>query len=545
MLSSLSIRNFVLIDSQDAELLPGLVAITGETGSGKSIILSALSCLLGAKAEKGAIRSGESSAEITGLFITKREEVLSFLREHEIEEDGEIILRRIIKENGRSSLFLNGVQLGKKEQEELSPLLSDFSSQNSHLSLMREDYQRRLLDRASSTLDMLSDYQKAYDEYIQLKDEIESLKAKSERERESLDYAEFCLNELDSANLTLTEDQELEREIRLISESEFLSAAVRSAVESLDDALSKASTSFSSLLKAEKKDESLSILIERLESLQIEGEDIKESLSEYLRGISFSEWELEEKNERLSQLQKIKRKYGGSIEKAIEKREAFREEIGLSSNIEERIASLEKRRDEKKSEAETLSEEISKKRKTGAASLSKRITENLRMLGMESALFNIEVEKGETLTRNGSDKIRYLISPNRGEKTNEIQNIASGGELSRIMLSIKAALDIEGEVETLIFDEIDAGLGGKAANNVAQMLKKLSENHQVIVITHLAQIASKADQHLVVSKREENGRTLSSLRSVEGKEREIEIARLLSGDESTLSIEHAKSLLEV
>lgn len=545
MLKSLYVKNYVLIDSLEMDFPSSMIAITGETGSGKSIILGALSLLLGGKGDKESVRQGASSSEITGVFSADTPSIISFLRDHDIEEDDEIILRRIIKDNGRSSFLLNGVPLVKKDQEELGLLLCDFSSQNSHLSLMREENLRDLLDKASKDQDLLEKYQEAYSKYIELKNEEESLKELLEKEKESLDYAEFALKELDNAKLIEGEDEELERDIKRISESEFLKECSFDSSRLLDEANSKILEAYSLIERAEKKDDTLSTLKDRCESLQIESEDIKEEIQSYLKNISFSEYELEEKNERLSELQRIKRKYGGSIEKAIDKREAFRSQIERSEDGSATLDSIRRKKEEAYKEAERLSSLLTEERKKGSLWLKEKIEENLHALGMESAYFEIRLEPLEEMARYGKERVHFMICPNKGEKMNDIQDIASGGELSRIMLSIKAAMDVERDVETLIFDEIDQGIGGRVAKNVADMLKKLSINHQVIVITHLAQIASKAESHFVVTKMESEGRTISKIREVTGKEREEEIARLLSGSDSELSLRHAKSLLEV
>ena len=327
--------------------------------------------------------------------------------------------------------------------------------------------------------------------------------------------------------------------------SEFLRASISSVMDELRSASSSLSDSLSTLRKAEKKDSSLSDLSERMENIDIECSDIILTLRDHLAGIDFSEEDLESANARLSVIQRVKKRYGGTVEEAMRRRDEYRERLRVSDDGEVLLAdarlSLGKARQSVSAEAARLSES----RKRGAKKLERSVEERLRRLGMESAVFTILVERGSDPGPDGMDDISFMIAPNKGERLSPIQNSASGGELSRIMLALKSSISGGGNVGTLLFDEIDAGIGGAVASAVADELKALSSSRQVIAITHLPQLAVKASRHFLVYKEEMGGRTISHIREIEGEDRVREIARLLSGETSDISLEHAAALLEV
>ncbi len=546
MLENLKVKNYVLIDNLDLDFSNGFTCITGETGSGKTIILGALSLLLGEKADKECVRSGADSAEISGVFSTKSTAIQSWLDRHNIEtEDEQILIRRVIKVNGRSAYTINGSQITRSEGEELGQLLVDVSSQHSHQSLMKNETLREMLDEASGSKNILEQYSKVYQEYKDKEKELEDLSNFISKNNEEAEYLRFCLNELDNADLKVGEEEELRESLAIISSAEFLAETLTSAQTELKNAIALLSESLQDIHKAAKKDSRLLDLSSRLESQSIESDDIYQSIRDYISSISFSEYELQEKNERLAIIQKIKRRFGGSVEEAIKRREEYRAKLLKAEDGEENIKLLEKEVEVLKEKAIEQSSELTKIRKTGAVNLAKSIECNLHKLGMKSAIMDIEVSALDTLNTYGKDKICFKIAANKGEKFSEIQNTSSGGELSRLMLALKVSLKSAGGIETLLFDEIDSGIGGVIANNVSDELKGLSKTHQVLAITHLSQLAVKADNHFLVYKTEMGGRTISNIRKIEGDERVNEIARLLSGETSDISLEHARTLLEV
>ena len=545
MLESLHVRNYVLIDSLDLDFSDGFTVITGETGSGKSIILGALSLLLGQKADKEAVRKGSEMAEVSGTFSIGSSEVLSWCNDHEIEvEDNTLVLRRVIRSNGRSTYSVNGTALNRSEGEELGMLLVDVSSQHAHQSLMKNDVLRKVLDEASSSLEALDSYRASYKELMETEDKLKQTKELMERSSEEADYMKYCLSELENADLKVGEEEELKEKLSLQASSEYIAENLSSVQDELKSAQSSLSEALSYIRKAEKKDPSLLQYSERLESQSIETEDIFESIRDYLSSMSFSETEIEMMNQRISLIQRMKRRFGGSVEAAIEQRENFREKLELISDSSDVISSLEKKMDKLSKEVEDKAQKLTSLRKKGATAFSKHIEEKLHRLGMEASVFTIAVTPLSSPGPYGKDKIEYLISANKGEKTSLIQETSSGGELSRLMLAMKTSMEGSGSVDTMLFDEVDAGIGGRVATCVAKELRHLSQSKQVITITHLSQIASKADRHYKVYKYEENGRTISHIKLLDGEERVRELARILSGDESEISLEHARKMLE-
>lgn len=545
MLEHLSVRNYVLIDHLDIDFHSGFTVLTGETGSGKTIMLGALSLLLGAKADRNDVRLGENSAEITGLFSVSSKAVFDWADEHGIEiEDNEILIRRLIKATGKGAYTVNGSPVTVKEGEELGHMLVDVSSQHSHQSLLRNDVLRSILDKFSSLEKEKDSYTESYKALRSIENEIKELEERVRRSREEADYMRFSLGELEKADLRKGEEEELKKEVEIMGSSEFLKENLSAAISEMKSASASLGEALDAVRKASKKDDRLAAEADRTESIGIEADDIMLSLRGYFESIDYSESELEEKNSRLMVLQRIRRKYGGSIEEAIRRRDEYRLKLEESENSEEILESLRKKRNTAYEDAVGRAEKLLSERKRGALRLSHKIEEMLHLLGMKAAIFEIRSERTETLNPDGMDRISFLIAPNKGEKLSPIENTASGGELSRIMLALKVTVNASGDA-SMLFDEIDTGIGGTVANAVGEEMKKLAEREQVIAITHLAQIASRASSHYLVEKEERNGRTMTRIRCVEGEERVKEIARLLSGETSDLSLEHARMLLKV
>lgn len=545
MLESLKINNFVLIPSLDLELNEGMTVLTGETGSGKSIVLGALSLILGAKADKDEIRAGEEKAELEAVFRTDRKALLRLLEDKGIDaEDGQIIIRRQIRTNGRSIYSVNGSGITLSEGQEIGRMLVDITSQNSSIGLMRKDNQRRMLDSSKDILSSLADYSCSYEKLIALEKEKTLLEQRISRWEEDRAYMEYSLNELEGADLIAGEDDEIKEKLGIASSSEFIVEHLTDSKDALDEASRALSQALSSLKKARSRDESLEDIVSRLESTSIETDDILYTVSEKLSSYSFDPYELEQLNSRLATLQRIRKKYGGSLDAAIARRDEIKNLLSSSEDEGMHLEQLEKKIEEQRAIVLEKADELHNKRIKRAEKLTRSITSTLKKLSMESAQFDIRIDR-VALSGTGYDQISFMIAPNKGEKMSAIEDAASGGELSRIMLAIKSNFLDSDDVETLIFDEIDTGISGHAASNVSLVMKELAKSHQIIAITHLAQIASRADSHILVDKSEEKGRTVSHLRYISGDDKVREIARLLSGDESEISMRHAESLLEV
>lgn len=546
MLERLSVRNYVLIDHLDIAFNEGFTVLTGETGSGKSIMLGALSLLLGAKADKDAVRQGESSAEVSGVFSTSSADVFRWADDHGIEiDDGIIVIRRLIKTTGRSQYTINGSPVTVKEGEEIGHLLVDVSSQHAHQSLLKSGVLRTLLDKSASLDSLVSSYLDDYQSVKRLEKELYLAEENIRKSSEEADFMRYSLKELESAALQEGEDEKLKAELEVMNSSEFLRETLGEAVSELKSASASLSETLDLIRKAAKKDQRLTEYLDRVESLGIESDDILLSLRSHLSAIDFSEAEMEEKNERLMQLQRIRRKFGGSIEAAIRRRDEYKRRLEEAENGEANLERLRTRLEEANSVLLDDAEKLLSERRKAALKLERRIEENLRKLGMKAAVFSIKVDRIDKPSADGIDSITFMIAPNKGERLSPIQNTASGGELSRIMLALKVSLLSETGRRTVLFDEIDAGIGGAVANSVGEEMRELSRNEQVIAITHLPQIASRAGEHFLVEKEERDGRTITRIRQVEGEDRVREIARLLSGETSDLSLEHARALLEI
>ena len=545
MLESLKINNFVLIPTINLDFYDGMTVLTGETGSGKSIVLGAISLILGSKADKDEIRAGESKAELEAVFRTERKSLIALLDEKGIDsDDGRIIIRRQIRSNGRSFYSLNGVNLTIAEAQEIGRMLVDITGQNSALSLVRKDRQLALLDSSKEIAASLSSYEVSYEEYLSLVEERKACLERMRKVEEDRSYLEYCLDELDKAELKEGEDDEIKAKLEVASSSEYIVENLEAVKEGLDNASRSLSAALSALFKAKGKDESLDEYYQRMESSSIETDDLLQSISAQLSSYSFDPYELDDMNSRLATLQRIRKKYGGSIEAAIAKRDEIRLMLDEAEGEAISLDRLDKAIEKKRVECLEKAEALHMLRHKRAEKLGRDITSTLKKLSMESAEFRIELEK-TSLGAKGFDNVSFLIAPNRGERMSPVEDAASGGELSRIMLAIKSNFLDSDDVETLIFDEIDSGISGHAASNVASVMKELSKRHQIIAITHLAQIASKADNHILVHKSEEKGRTVSHLDYIEGEKKVAEIARLLSGDDSDISLRHARSLIEV
>lgn len=551
MLERLEIRNYVLIKNLVLDFSTGFAVITGETGSGKSIILGALSLILGEKARQDIVRQGEKEAQINALFsYSEGSAVDCYLKGKGLEgEDGGLFIQRVIRQNGRSIMSINGLSVNRSELEELGSLLVDVSSQHAHQSLLKKDVQLSLIDKASNAARFLDDYRIAYNAHKEAVKEKARLEEENEKILHELDYIRFCLDEMEKADVRPGEDEQLAEELGRMSQAENLTQSLEETIALLrggmeEGALSILTRAENAISKAARADTTLEQYASRIEAAGIDLDDLASSLREYLSSFTFSEAELEEKSSRLALLQRLKKKYGGSLEALCERRDSYRERVDSAENFDDLIKDAHKKIETTKARLADLGSRLSKERRKSAQELEKTITSNLHELGLVDAVFHIEISQTEP-SYNGMDDVVFTLAANKGEKAGSVSQVASGGELSRIMLAVKSALSGVDEVNTLLFDEIDAGLGGHAANAVAVQLEKLSRTHQVIAITHLAQIAAKAGTHFCVSKKEDAGRTISTIEEIEGEERIKEIARLLSGEVSDIAIEHARSLLEV
>lgn len=554
MLLELFVENYAVVEQARIRFGEGLNVLSGETGSGKSIVVDSLSLLLGARASAETIRSGETRARVSGIFAVEPSPELNRLLEeagieHAAEE--ELIVEREVTANGKSRAFVGNRPVTTAFLRQLAPALGDIHGQNEQQLLFTAPAQRNLLDayaRATElrakTAQLFSDWRAAGDRLVELdRNEQEKLRL--------LDLWTFQRKEIETATPRVNEDTELEAERKILQNVTRLQESATAAFDLLYDSPASASTQVRQALK--RMDELLRIdetLVDATGSLRQAAVLLDEAayaLRDYLGKLEGDPARLEDVESRLAALDRLKRKYGHSLEEVIAFQEDVSRRIDEVENAATHRAALEKQWDELAKQYERSAAELSEKRRTAAAKLSKAAEGELKSLMMGGTQFQIALKPGEW-TASGIDEIAFLVSPNRGEEPKPLEKIASGGELSRIALALKTALggaDRHEGLPTLVFDEVDAGVGGAAAAAVGKRLKALSRTNQVICVTHLAQIAGFADHHYAVSKREKKGRITTDIEELGLEQRAREIGRMLSGEQITAeALRQAEQLIQ-
>ena len=579
MIETLSIRNIALIDELELELAPGLNIFTGETGAGKSVILKSIGLVLGERASADIVREGANFAEVEvsvapddkhPIWHTVQNETDDPLLEDALSDvldpSDAVILSRRITASGRSRCLVNGRLVNLKQLQVLGTLLVDIHGQHEHQSLFRAQTHLKLLDDFGGSSEARQHVGKVYTQLRALQQEAaaltETLKA-SEREKELL---EFEIKELTSANLEEGEDERLADEARILKNAEALSGSADRAYRQLDDdggagfgsPVERLKAAAKELTKLSEFDDSLSELQDRLESSLYELEDIALQVRHYAEAMESNPMRLEEVTDRLALIGKLKRRYGNSIPEILAYHAEAEQKLETLQLGSEKQDALQEEIHKTIQEAQHLSTALSAKRLHVAKHLSERIEKELRTLGMDKAEFQASVrhipdERGPfqidgtryAFRSDGMDDVEFLIAPNVGSEARPIARIASGGEISRIMLALKTVLVQVDEIPTLLFDEVDSGIGGKVADVVGKKLKELSAFAQVICITHLPQIARFADSHFRVDKDVVGERTLITAKPLTAEEQVNEIARMHGGKETEIGLAHARELLSV
>lgn len=545
MLEHLEIRNFALIENLCVDFSDGFNVITGETGAGKSIILGALGLLMGEKADTSAVRTGADEIVINAIVsIPEGHEILPWLAERGVEpEDGVIYIRRTVKANGgRSIIHVQNQLFSRQDLCHLADSVIDMHGQSEHQSLLLPDRQRKIVDSYAQNAELLQSCAEAFKQIGALSRQKEDLARQLEEGRRQQDYLQFALEDIENADVKSGEDDDLKERVRVLGQFESIYENITLCNERLKDARTVIFDALSSCTKAAKCDSSLNEFTARLESARIEAEDIASGLRDYLGSVNYSEDAINSMQDRLATLQKLKRKYGPSLDDVLAFAQKARDTLDLTENFESHLAQCQRNLDKAQKQFDSLASKLSASRKKAAKDLQSRIQGVLRTLGMPDAVFEISISEGKA-SSNGTDVIDFMISANPGEPKKDIRSIASGGELSRVMLALKTVLAKADDIQTQVFDEVDSGIGGAVALSLAKCISDLSKTKQVIAITHLASIASTADSHMVVSKSVEKGRTYTHLKQVSGETRVHEISRMLSGDESEVSLEHARRML--
>lgn len=566
MIETLSIRNIALIDELELELSPGLNIFTGETGAGKSVIVRSIALVLGERTSADIVREGADAASVEISVFP------SIPLPIDTDTEDSLFLSRHISSNGRSRCRINGELANLKSLEEIGSFLVDIHGQHQHQSLFRTETHLELLDDFGETDTERKQVSDNYHSLLDLQREIDTLihtLRTSEREKELL---EFEVKELSSANLRNGEEEELTAEFGILNNAEELYESTNLVYEQLDGdiqgdigAIGSASSvsilqnlrdAAKTVAKLSDVDDSLSDLSERLDSSLYELEDISSQISQYAESVEFNPARIAEVSDRLELISKFKRRYGNTISEMLEyqvEAEKKLENIELGS---EKIELLQSQIREMKQVIRELCITLSNKRKVVAERLSKLVEKELQELGMEKAEFQTSVGpiedsnglllidgKRYVLRENGMDKVEFLIAPNVGTELRPLTKIASGGEISRVMLALKTVLVQVDNIPTVLFDEIDSGIGGKIADVVGKKLKELSQTAQVICITHLPQIARFADRHFLVEKKVVEERTLITAKPLTDSERVTEIARMHGGQETEVGLAHARELL--
>ncbi len=556
MLESLSIQNYALIDKVQVQFSSGLNILSGETGAGKSILIGALGLLLGLKADTESIRSGCDEMVISGVVhLGENQEVVDWLEERSFSpEDQSIIIRRTVKKNGRGTVLLQSSPITITTLRELTGLIFDMHGQHEHQFLVQPENHRRLIDRYSGCVNLVKDFADIYSRALKAREKLINLKS-SERERlRQIDLFRFSIQEIDEARLSVGEADELGKEHLILVNHEklvnHLEEVYARVSENRGGGLADLRLAKSSMSELLVLDPELKSLSSQLEDAFYELEDFTQSIGQYRSKVAFDTNRLEQVEERVALIHSLKKKYGATIDEILAYGEQCRRELQKIDNWEEERAVLEAEVQALEREIRQIAEELTDRRKQAALILQKKIEIELESLGMPKVGFQVRItgklnETGKPVYSNsGIDSVEFMISPNPGEPFKRLAQIASGGELSRIMLAIKSVLAESDHISTLIFDEIDAGIGGEVALAVGERLKKLSSTKQVLCITHLATLAVCADNHIKVEKMSQNGRTVTRANIVQGVDREEEIARMLAGDKKgEMSRKHALELL--
>lgn len=563
MLKSFEVKDYALIEHISVEFGNGLNIITGETGAGKSILIDAMSLLLGERASTEVIRKGAQKSFVEGIFDVKaNQKVKSLLKENEVDFYDELIIRREISLKGSNRCFINDTPVNLNLVKDIGNLLVDLHGQHEHQSLLRTETHIDSLDEFGDYNDILQQYKKVFSELTKKENELVELQGKENSIKEKKDFYSFQIKEIDNVSPEEDEDDNLLEELKILESSERLAELTSEIYQLLYESEISVQSSLakvkSLIQKLNEIDKSFSDSLTESESALAQVQDISNFIRNYNSKINLDQKEVESKRERLSAITLLKKKYGGSVKSILDYRKKIGEESELAENFSGKMIELSKNIFESRKNAGNLAKNLSKKREQSAKLVKKGVEESLKELGIQEPQFktqiiNEQAEKDSGVFAegkyfkaysNGIDEVEFFISTNSGEDLKPLAKVASGGEVSRIMLSLKSTLAKNDKMPLLIFDEIDVGVSGRIAQKVGRALKNLSTFHQVISITHLPQIASHADHHFSIEKSTKNERVISSIRNLPKMERITEIARLLSGENITdASLKSARELI--
>jgi len=535
MLKRLFIQNYAIISSIEVEFSDGLVIITGETGAGKSILMGALGLALGERADAGSIRNKDQKTIVEAVFqAVSQDKIASVLHDHDLEWDNEIILRREIQTTGKSRAFVNDTPVSLNALTTVASALVDLHQQFDTLELGSKVFQQMMLDAKAGALQDLENYQLVYQQYKSVDKRIQLLKQEIQLAAQEKEYKTFLYNELEQLDWMKGEQAELEAELNTLTHADQIRMEVSRAEGILNECeqpmVPQIKQLISQLQVVEKFHPLIASLIVRLQSVHIEMKDISSELNGLLNDIVVDERRMEMLNERLALAQRLAKKHGLIELDALADLKSSLEKEQLSfDQAEQELEKLELEKTKHEKDALAVAQLLHDKRKKESPLLEKSVRELLSRVGMPNAILKVELKSIE-LSESGIDEISFLFDANKSGKFEPLHKVASGGELSRLMLILKSLVAKSMEMPTLIFDEIDSGISGEAAKQVGLLMKELSESHQLISITHQPQIAAKADLHLYVFKKEDHGQVVASIKSLKEEERIQVVAKMLAGE---------------
>ena len=552
MLKHLYIKNFTLIDTLDIELYPGFSVITGETGAGKSIILGAIGLLLGQRADSKTIKQGADKCIIEAHFDLSRYDMQPFFTENDIEYDTEdCIIRRELTATGKSRAFVNDTPVQLAMLKELGERLVDIHSQHQNLLLNKQDFQLNVVDILANDSNELDAYRQIYSDYRKAGQQLAQLREDIERNRQNADFLQFQYQELTAANLHEGELEELEQKSDTMTHSEDIKSALYTADNALEGedtgVIRSLRSSISALSSISGVFPDAKELAERMDSAYIELKDISAEISSHLESIDFDPAELDKINNRLDKLYDLQKKYRAErIEDLIAIRDELHLKLNNIENSDEALEALQQKVETLRADVEKRAGILTKQRTKAASLIEKDMQKRLAALGMPNVRFSIAIDKEEPGS-SGQDKVSFLFSANTSTPLQPVSQVASGGEIARVMLSLKAMISGAVKLPTIIFDEIDTGVSGKIAEKMAEIMQEMgSHDRQVISITHLPQIAALGSTHYKVSKKETAQGTTTGMTMLTADERVREIAQMLSGsDVSEAAIQNARELLKI
>lgn len=553
MLQELSIKDFAIIDEIQISFQPKMTVLTGETGAGKSIIIDALGLLAGGRGSTEFIRKGEKKAVIQGLFtLPRKANTYNILEEYGIDsEDGQIILQRDLYRGGRNICRINGMMVNLATLRKVGETLIDIHGQNEHQELMKPENHIDLLDEYDKkTSQLRNQYQVVYQNYRKLKLSMEKKEADEKAWAQRLDMLNFQVKEIEEAGLKINEEDELVEEKNKLDNFQAIHDALELSYQILSgekiDVVGNLGNAMNELSDVSDLSENLQEINTKISDAFYSLEDAARDISDELDSMEWNGERLNEIEERLELIHQLKRKYGDTIEDILYYHSRIEKELREMENAEQNSEKQERQLSEALEKVKELAIKLSKQRKKSAKKLEKMIHEQLSALYMDKAVFEVKCLNNSKLYSKGIDKVEFYIQTNPGEEMGPLAKIASGGELSRIMLALKTIFSQKMGVTSIIFDEVDTGVSGRVAQAIAEKISQISNNSQVLCITHLPQVAAIADNHYYISKSVNDGRTETSLKELDEKQKIREIARMLSGSEITeLTLKHAEELIKM